>query len=228
MTLRAQAALEEAEVVLGYRRYLEFVSGLLTDKEVISSGMRHEVERCRQAATWACRGRKVALVSSGDSGVYGMAGLVLELLAGGEFTPAPAIEIIPGVTAATAAAALLGAPLANDFAVISLSDLLTPWETIMARLTAVLAADLVVALYNPSSRRRNRLPEVTSLVRRYREAGTPVGVVQRAYRPEQNIILTTLEALPQLPLDMESVVIIGNNETRQWGSYLVTPRGYRW
>lgn len=227
MTRQAQAALEDAEVVLGYRRYLGLMPEFLAGKEVISSGMRHEVERCRQALALASQGRKVALVSSGDPGVYGMAGLVLELLADGEFSPAPAVEIVPGVTAATAAAALLGAPLANDFAVISLSDLLTPWETIITRLDAVLAANLVVAIYNPSSRRRNRLPEVISLARRYREAGAPVGVVRRAYRPGQNIILTTLEALPQLPLDMESIVILGNNETRRWGPYLVTPRGYR-
>jgi len=227
MTLRALEALEASQVVVGYTPYIELLGDLTRGREVISTGMTREVQRCRKAVEVALDGRSVAVVSTGDAGVYGMAGLVLELLAVADPESTIPVEVVPGVSAVHAAASLLGAPLMTDFAVVSLSDLLTPWETIRARLEAVAAADFVVALYNPRSRKRVRhLEEACSILERHRPADTPAGIVRHALRPGQSVALTTLAEVPRGQVDMMSIVVVGNRATRRLGPWLVTPRGY--
>lgn len=209
----------------GYTRYLESIRDLTRGKELIASGMRQEIERCAAALLRACDGAVVALVSSGDAGVYGMAGLALELaVARGISVP---IEIVPGVSAALAAAARLGAPLALDYACISLSDLLLPWKTIRARLEAVAAADLVVALYNPRSARRVRqLEEAVDILRRHRPGTTPVGIATALGVEDEHVVVTDLDHLLEQAVDMRTVVIVGNTTSRRLGAWVVTPRGY--
>lgn len=212
-------------MIAGYDRYVALVADLTAGKEIIATGMTKEVARCRAALQRAAAGKTVSLVSSGDPGIYGMAGLALELAAaGGIDVP---IEIVPGVSAAQALAARLGAPLMCDFAVLSLSDLLVPWETIRRRLEAVAAADLVCALYNPRSQKRtHQLDEAAAIFRRHRPGTTPVGIGTAVGTDEERILLTDLERFLALPIDMRSVVIIGNGATRRIGDWIVTPRGY--
>ena len=223
--MRAIEAIAESGTVVGYTPYLEAIADLTGGKELVASGMTHEVERCRQALRRAAAGEVVALISSGDAGIYGMAGLALELAeAEGLHVP---VEIIPGVTAASAAAAALGAPLMLDFAVISLSDLLVSWEVIRRRLEAVAAADLVVALYNPRSKKRVRqLAEAVEVFRATRSGQTPVGIVTSAGQDEQSLVVTDLDHLLQQDVDMRTVVIIGNSSTRRIDRWMVTARGY--
>lgn len=233
---RAKAALDEAEVVVGYHTYIKLIEPLLTHQEVVSSGMKAEVPRCQAAIERALAGGRVALVSSGDAGIYGMAGLVLEICAarGLKINPPDAgaegdfhLEVIPGVPALAAGAALLGAPLMHDFAAISLSDLLTPWETIEKRLALAAQGDFALVLYNPKSQKRNwQLAAVQKLLLRFKAPETPVGIVSRAMRPDQSVTLTTLKDLTNHPVDMQTVVLVGNSQTFAYGPYLVTPRGY--
>jgi adenosylcobyric acid synthase len=257
MTEAARQALETADIVVGYRTYLDFITPLLADKEVVSTGMMKEVERCEQAISLASSGRDVALVSGGDAGVYGMAGLVLELLEeqrqsppftkgglGGISTaedtqiplypPLPKGEelvevvIVPGVSAVQAAASVLGAPLMHDFAVISLSDLLTPWQVIRKRLSAAAIADFAVALYNPRSKGRvTQLDEARSILLKSRPAATPVGIVRNACRDGEEKVVTSLGEMLGHEIDMFSIVIIGNSSTYiDRCGRMVTPRGY--
>ena len=224
-TRRAEEAIAKSSVVAGYTGYLELIRDLTGGKERIATGMTREAERCRMALERAEAGQTVALVSSGDPGVYGMAGLVLEIAAtNGLAVP---IEIVPGVSAANALAARLGAPLMCDFATLSLSDLLVPWETIRGRLEAVAAADLVAAIYNPRSQKRTRqLDEAAAIFRRHRPGTTPVGVGTAVGSPEEQLLLSDLDHFLELPIAMRSVVIIGNRSTRRIASWFVTPRGY--
>jgi precorrin-3B C17-methyltransferase len=210
---------------VGYSRYLEAIADLLPGKEQIASGMTQETDRCRTALGRAAEGQTVALISSGDAGIYGMAGLAIELAeADGIRVP---IEVVPGVTAASAAAAALGGPLMADFAVISLSDLLVPWEVIRGRLEAVARADLVVCLYNPRSRKRVRqLDEAAEIFLARRPASTAVGVVTAAGREDERIVITELSRLAEQDVNMQSTVIIGNRTTRRIDAWLVTARGY--
>jgi precorrin-3B C17-methyltransferase len=225
-TARAEAALREADVVAGYELYLEHVQDLLGGKTLISSGMTGEVERCRGALQAAAAGQRVALVSSGDAGIYGMAGLALEMAAAEGFSVP--IEIVPGVSAASAAAAAFGAPLMLDWACLSLSDLLVDWATIRRRLEAVAAADLVLALYNPRSRTRVRqLEEASEILLRHRPGSTPVGIGTALGAPDQRLTLTTLERLCAEEVGMRSLVIVGNRTSRVEAGWFLTPRGYR-
>jgi len=214
-----------SELIVGYTHYVDHLRDLTSGKEVVSTGMRREKERCQLAIERAQNGAVVALVSSGDPGVYGMAGLALELAAArGIAVP---IEIVPGVSAAQAAAARLGAPLALDYACISLSDLLVPWATIRARLAAVADADLVVALYNPRSARRVAPWEkAVDIFRRCRPGTTPVGIASSIGTPEENVRITDLEHLMEQDVDMRTIVIVGNTTSRCLGPWFVTPRGY--
>jgi len=227
MTFEARSALEESTVVVGYTTYLDLVKSLLAGKRKVSSGMRQEIPRCREALGLAAAGAVVALVSSGDAGIYGMAGLVLELAA--EMPDPPEIVVVPGVSAVQAAAAVLGAPLMHDFAVISLSDLLTPWETIRSRLQAAAVADFVIALYNPRSKgRTSQLVEARDILLAARPASTPVGIVRNACRDGEERTVCTLADLPDHSVDMFSLVIIGNASTHvDEAGRMVTPRGYR-
>jgi len=225
-TRRAEQAIAESQVVVGYNRYLSLIADLTEGKELISSGMTKEQERCLAAIQRAEQGATVALISSGDAGIYGMAGLALEL-AGREGAAIP-IEIVPGVTAAGAAAARLGAPLMLDFACISLSDLLVPWEMIRKRLEAVASADLVAVLYNPRSKKRSdQLEEAASVFGRYREGKTPVGIGTAVGTEDEEIILSDLDHFLDLNINMRSVVIIGNRTSKVVDGWFITPRGYR-
>ncbi len=227
MTFEAREALEAAEVIVGYKTYLDFIRPLLAGKEVVSSGMLKEVDRCNQALSIACAGKAVALVSSGDAGVYGMAGLALELAE--TLANPPEIIIVPGVSAVQAAAAVLGAPLMHDFAVISLSDLLTPWPTIEKRLQAAAAADFVIALYNPKSKGRTaQIEAAREIIAPLRHGHTPVGIVRNACREGETMVVTTLGNMLEHHIDMFAIVIIGNSATYvdQKGR-MVTPRGYK-
>jgi len=223
LTPQAGQALQDSQVVVGYRTYLELIEDLLKDKEIISSGMRGEVDRAQKAVQKAQEGKTVAVVSSGDPGIYGMAGVVLE--AAPEDLP---VKVLPGVTAASAAASCLGAPLMHDFAVISLSNLLTPWEKIQRRLEAAGWGDYGVVLYNPRSKgRTEHLTAAREILLRYRPRETPVGIVRNAYRGEEaSQIITTLREMPEEEIDMLTVVVVGNSETRTHRGLMITPRGY--
>lgn len=225
MTIRAVKALEESDVVVGYKLYLDLLGDLIEGKETISSGMRREIERCRQAVEEAVNGRTTALVSSGDAGIYGMAGIALQVVE--ERKPDLEVEIVPGVTAASSAAAGLGAPLMHDFAVISLSDLLTPWEKVEDRLQRAGAGDFVVVLYNPKSRgRTEQIHRAQQILLSCREGSVPVGIVRNAGRPGEEIVLTRLEAMLEEDIDMTTTVIVGNSQSYVFNGRIITPRGY--
>jgi precorrin-3B C17-methyltransferase len=225
-TPRAGAAISRSRVVVGYAPYLENISDLIEGKERFSSGMTREEERCRRAVELARDGETVSLVSSGDSGVYGMAGLAIEIAR--KIAPDISIEIVPGISAANAAAAAMGAPLMLDYAVISLSDLLVPWEMIRKRLTAVAAADLVTALYNPRSKKRIRhLEEAVEIFLRHRPGDTPAGVGTAVGTDDEEIVISTLGEILNQEVGMRSIVIIGNTHSKWIDHWFVTPRGYR-
>jgi precorrin-3B C17-methyltransferase len=225
-TRRAEAAIAASGVIVGYTRYLELIADLTSNKKLVSSGMRQETERCRKALEEARSGETVALISSGDPGIYGMAGLALELNDSENF--AVPLEIVPGLTAGGAAAARLGAPLMLDYATISLSDLLVPWETIRKRLEAVAAADLVTVLYNPRSKKRvKQLDEAVAIFTRHRPGTTPVGVGTAVGTTEEQIILTDLDHVLSQEIGMRSLLIIGNRSSKKLLNWFVTPRGYK-
>ncbi|MDP2847837.1 MAG: precorrin-3B C(17)-methyltransferase [Humidesulfovibrio sp.] len=224
----AQAALLRAQAIVGYKGYIGLLEPkVLYGRQVVSTGMTAEVERCNEAIDLALVGRETAVVSSGDAGIYAMAGLVLELLEARGLLDVVELEVVPGIPALCAAAALLGAPLMHDFAVISLSDLLTPWEVIEKRLRAAAEADFVVVLYNPrSGRRTDQLPRALAALSAHKPGTTPVGLVKRAFRQGQEVIVTTLEGLDVQAVDMQSLLIVGNASTRMAGGRMLTPRGY--
>ena len=224
LTGRARAALEGCNLLVGYTAYVELVRDQFPDKEVLSTGMRREVDRCRAAVEAAVGGRTVAVVCSGDPGVYGMASLIYEVAQ--EYPPIE-IEVVPGITAACGGAARLGAPLTHDFAVISLSDLLTPWERIEARLTAAAAADFVICLYNPASRSRpDYLKRACGILLRQKAPETLCGTVRNIGRAEEETRLYTLAELQDAEVDMFTTVFVGSSQTRNIGGKMVTPRGY--
>lgn len=224
----AREALERADVIVGYKGYIELISGeLLEGKEVFSTGMMGEVERVNRAVEYARQGRFTAVVCSGDAGIYAMAGLMLETLEAQNLLEEVDFEVIPGVPAFNAAAALLGAPLMHDFASISLSDLLTPWTVIEKRLRLATEADFVLAIYNPRSKRRSEhLQKALDIIGEVRSKKTPVGLVGRAYREGQAVHLTTLGQFDPHMVDMQSILIIGNSTSRNVGGRMLTPRGY--
>ena len=238
MTERAKAAIAEADTIIGYVSYIKLVADLIEGKEVIRKSMTEELDRAIEALDRAKQGKKVALVSSGDAGVYGMAGPTFEVLFQAGWTP-PAqredgtfedgvqVEIVPGASAINSCAALVGAPLTHDFCAISLSDLLTPWPTIARRLDAVAYGDFVVALYNPKSgRRTQQIVEAQRLFLRHRSPDTPVAIVKSGFRRRQNITFTTLEHMADQDIGMLSTVLIGNSNTFVRDGLMVTPRGY--
>lgn len=228
MTQRAIEAIDQADIVVGYTTYVKLVEDLIGDKEVLSTGMRGEVERCKKAIDLAKEGKSVALISSGDAGVYGMAGLIFEILdkEGLDLD----LEIVPGVTASSGGAALLGAPLMNDFATISLSDLLTPWEVIEKRLEAAGQGDFVICLYNPRSKGRpNNLRKALDILRPYKGEDTYIGLCKDIGREDEAKLIFKLgdfdEEIEE-KVDMTSMLIIGNKYTKAYKNYLYTQRGY--
>ena len=221
MTLKAIDALRRCQVIVGYRFYLDLIREFLDGKTVISTGMTQEMERCRQAVECVKRGQDACVVSTGDPGLYGMAGPIAEIADGID------IEIIPGVSAAFAAAAEVGAPLMHDMCTISLSDLLTPWAVIVSRLEHAAQADFVIALYNPKSRGRpTHLDEAVTILRRHKSPDTPVALVKNAGRAGNARKIVTLATIDAAWIDMKTVVIIGNAATYINDGRMITPRGY--
>jgi precorrin-3B C17-methyltransferase len=229
MSFRAREAIAQADVVIGYSTYIKLVADLLDGKEVIRKGMTEELDRCTEAYEHARRGKTVALVSSGDIGVYGMAGPTYEVLLAAGWRPGDGIEVelVPGTTALSACAALVGAPLTHDFCSISLSDLLTPWPAIARRIEAAARGDFVVALYNPKSgRRTQQIVEAQRILLQHRAPDTPVAAVKSAYRKKQAIQLTRLSQMADCEIGMLTTVLIGNSSTFVRDGLMITPRGY--
>lgn len=225
MTGKAAAALKECDVIIGYTVYVDLVKEYFADKEFMITPMKKEVERCKLAFDEAKKGKTVSMICSGDAGVYGMAGLMYEV---GVDYPEVELEIIPGVTAATGGAAVLGAPLIHDFCLISLSDLLTPWEKIEARLLGASQADFVICLYNPSSKKRHDyLQKACALMMRYKSPDTVCGIVSNIARDGESAKVMTLQELSETQVDMFTTVFIGNSQTKEINGKMVTPRGYR-
>ncbi len=217
-----------ANIIVGYKPYLNLISELIGAKETFGTGMMQEIDRCQAAVDLAAQGKTVAVVSSGDPGIYGMAGLVLELAMKLEEGRRPEVDVIAGISAVGASAAVLGAPLMHDFAVISLSDLLTPWPLIQKRAEMAAAGDFVIALYNPRSTKRVRQIEVVrEILLQHRPADTPVGIVRQASRSGEQVIISDLEHFTQEEIDMFSMVIIGNSQTYVQNGRMITPRGYK-
>ena len=225
MTIQAATALESCDVIVGYTVYVDLVKDHFPGKEFLTTPMRRETERCRLAFEQAAAGKTTAMICSGDAGVYGMSGLMLEI---GEEFPQVEVEMVSGVTAAVAGAAVLGAPLIHDFAVISLSDLLTPWEKIEKRLLLAAEADFVICLYNPSSKKRHDyLQRACDLMLRSKAEDTVCGTVSQIGRDGEQMRLCTLRELRDLQVDMFTTVFVGNSQTRAVNGHMVTPRGYR-
>ncbi len=224
MSLRAIEALETADLIMGYTTYVKILKEIFPDKEFKSTGMTREVDRCR-AALEEAKDKTVALVSSGDSGIYGMASITYQVAS--QMGSDVRIEVIPGITAASSAASLLGAPLTHDTALISLSNCLTPWDIIVKRLEATSSSDMVIALYNPRSKARpDVLAEAIGIISRYRPSTTPVGVARNIGRSDQSSYCTTLGELDCESIDMFCTLIIGNSKTFVEGDKMITPRGY--
>ncbi|EHC6484800.1 precorrin-3B C(17)-methyltransferase [Listeria monocytogenes] len=225
MTGEALQAIEDADVIIGYVTYIKLIKELIKDKEVVKTGMRREIDRCQEAVDIALTGKKVAVVSSGDAGIYGMAGLVLELAE--KSNPDLEVKVIPGITASIGAAAVLGAPIMHDFCHISLSDLMTPWEVIEKRLTHAAMADFVVCFYNPRSKgRANHLANAFQKMMEYKSGDTVVGIVKDVGRKEERKIITTMRDIDYELVDMTTMVIVGNKETYVKNGKMITPRGY--
>lgn len=224
MTPRAARAIAEADAVVGYDKYIDMIRDMLCGKEVYSSGMTRELDRCRRAVNYALSGKTTALVSSGDAGVYGMAAPIIELC---RDRPEISVEVIPGVTAACSGAALVGAPLTHDFAVISLSDLLTPWEVIEKRLRLAAEADFAICLYNPSSKKRaDYLSRACRYILEYRAADTPSAYAENIGRDGESYRVLTLSQLAKTRVNMFTTVFIGSSRSQIINGRMVTPRGY--
>lgn len=241
MSGRALAALKSCDTIAGYTTYIDLIRHLVADKDIISTAMKKEVDRVKAAIDKALSGRICAIVSSGDAGVYAMAGLVFEMCRERKIDvyrpgdviqavnnqPSMTIEVIPGIPALASGASLLGAPLTHDFAAISLSDLLTPWEIIEKRLEGAAMADFVIVLYNPKSRKRDwQLQKAQEIVLKHRSENTPVGIVQNAMREGQTVQIIPLKNLHLAEVDMLTTVFIGNSASFSYMDFLVTPRGY--
>ena len=225
MTLKAIHAMEKSEVIIGYTVYVDLVKEHFPGKEFMTTPMKKEVDRCVMAFEEAKKGKVVSMICSGDAGVYGMSGLMYEV---GVNYPEVELEIIPGGTAATGGAALLGAPLIHDFCLISLSDLLTPWEKIEARLLAAAQADFVVCLYNPSSKKRSDyLQKACDLMMQYKSPETVCGIVSYIGRDGEHYEVMDLKTLRDTKVDMFTTVWVGNSQTKEINGKMVTPRGYR-
>ncbi|XXX97512.1 precorrin-3B C(17)-methyltransferase [Sorangium sp. So ce204] len=225
----ALEAIAASDLIVGYTTYIRLVKHLIEGKEIIKTGMTEEIGRARAAVERARDGARVAIISSGDAGVYGMAGLVFQVLEeiGWKRGESPELRLVPGMTALNACASLVGAPLGHDFCAISLSDLLTPWPAIERRLEAAAAADFVIGLYNPASGRRTRqIVRAQEIIRQHRAGTTPVALVKSAYRKLESAVLTDLDHFLEYEIGMLTTVLVGSTNTFMFEGYMVTPRGY--
>lgn len=221
MTYEAMHAIEKSDTIVGYKTYIDLIRDLIKDKEVISNGMKQEIDRVKKAVEISKTGKIVAVISSGDAGVYGMAGLVLEMSHGEE------VKIISGVTASTAAGAVLGAPLMHDFCHISLSDLLTPLDLIYKRIALASEGDFAICIYNPRSKGRpDYLQHSFEIMKKYKSGSTPVGIVKNAGRNNQEVRICTIDSIDYEVVDMLSIVIVGNSSTYIKNNKIITKRGY--
>lgn len=221
MTFKAVETIRKSDVVVGYTPYINYLGDLVEGKELFSTGMKGEIERCKIAIEQVREGKNTAIISTGDAGLYGMAGPILELKEEIE------VEIIPGITAAFSAASELGSPIMHDFASISLSDLMTPWEVIENRVEKAAEGDFVITIYNPRSKgRKDHLEKAVNIILKHQSGQTPVGIVKDSGRPQTEIILTTLDNIDYEKVDMLSIVIVGNSNTYIKGGQMITPRGY--
>jgi precorrin-3B C17-methyltransferase len=221
MTIKALEAIEKSEVVVGYSFYIDLLGELTDGKEIIKTGMRGELERCKAAIEAAKSGKTTSIVSTGDAGLYGMAGPIYEMAEGVE------IEVVPGISSAFSAASELGAPIMHDFCTISLSDLLTPWDTIKLRIEMASRGDFVMAIYNPKSKNRTmQIEEAFDIIRKYKPDQTPVGIVKNSGREGREISFATVGDIDFEKIDMMTVLIIGNRETYFKDGSIITPRGY--
>jgi cobalt-precorrin 5A hydrolase/precorrin-3B C17-methyltransferase len=226
ITPKAINAIRKAEVIIGYKTYINQIESLIKDKRVFAYGMTEEVKRAKTAIEYALKGMIVSVVSGGDPGVYGMAGLIFEILAQNNLEVE--VEVIPGISAFNAASSKVGAPIMNDFACISLSDRLTPWNEIEKRLEYAAKSDFVIILYNPkSSKRRENLTKAKELILKYRDNNTPVAIVKNATREGEEIFITNLDNMDAYPVDMNTTIIIGNSQSYIYKNFFITPRGYR-
>ena len=232
MTYRAKQVIEESQVIVGYDTYVSLVEDLISGKEVYRYPMTQEVDRANQAIQFAEKGRIVSLVSSGDPGIYGMIGLIYEILADKKWKRGAGIyvECVPGVSSLNSCSALVGSPLMTDFAVVSMSDLLVPWEMIVKRVEAAALGDYVTVIYNPASKKRvHQLQDTRDIFLKYRNPETPVAIVKGAYRESQAVVLTTLKDILNHSdlLGMITTVIVGNSSTYNYEGMMINPRGYR-
>src|ERR671920_140272 len=232
MTFRAKQAIEESSVIIGYDTYVSLIGDLIDGKEVYRYEMTQEVDRANQAIEFAEKGKIVSLVSSGDPGIYGMIGLIYEILAekGWNKKNGIYVECVPGVSSLNSCGALVGSPLMTDFAVVSMSDLLVPWEMIVKRVEAAAIGDYVTVIYNPASKKRiHQLKDTRDIFLKYRNPETPVAIVKGAYRESQAIVITTLDRMleHQDMLGMITTVIVGNSSTFTYNGMMINPRGYR-
>lgn len=231
MTFRAKQVIEESDTIVGYETYVNIVQDLIEGKDVYRYAMTQEVERARQCIDLAKSGKIVSLVSSGDPGIYGMAGLIYETLAESGWDPKSGlqVEIIPGISALNSCASIIGSPLMTDFAVLSMSDLLVPWEIIIKRVEAAAQGDFVIVIYNPSSKKRiHQLQDTRKILLKYRKPSTPVAIIKGAFRDSQSVVLTDLENLENHSdkLGMITTVIVGNSSTYNYKDLMINPRGY--
>jgi len=231
MTFRAKRVIEESDTIVGYETYVNLVEDLIDGKDIHRYAMTQEVERAHQCIDLAKEGKIVSLVSSGDPGIYGMAGLIFEILAESGWNPESdlQVELVPGVSALNSCASLIGSPLMTDFAVVSMSDLLVPWEIIVKRVEAAAQGDYVIVIYNPSSKKRiHQLQDTRKLLLKYRKPTTPVAIIKGAFRKSQTIVMTDLEHLEEHSdkLGMISTVIVGNSSTYNFKDLMINPRGY--
>ncbi|WP_312700778.1 precorrin-3B C(17)-methyltransferase [Sedimentibacter sp.] len=221
MTYEAMSAIEKSDVIVGYKTYVDLIKDLIKDKEVVSNGMKQEIDRVKKAVEISKTGKIVSVISSGDAGVYGMAGLILEL------SEEEDVRVISGVTASTAAAAVLGAPLMHDFCHISLSDLLTPLDLIYKRVALASEGDFVICIYNPRSKGRpDYLKDAFEIMKIHKPGSTPVGIVQNACRENQAVQICTIDTIDYELVDMFSIVIVGNSSTYIKNNKIITKRGY--
>lgn len=232
MTFRAKEVISESDIIVGYETYVNLVQDLIEGKTVYRYAMTQEVERAHQCIDLAKSGKIVSLVSSGDPGIYGMAGLIYETLAETGWNPQDglSVEIIPGVSALNSCASIIGSPLMTDFAVVSMSDLLVPWEIIEQRVESAAQGDFVIVVYNPASKKRiHQLQDTRKILLKYRKPTTPVAIIKGAFRDSQDVVLTNLEDLPNHAdqLGMISTVIIGNSSTYTYKDLMINPRGYK-